>query len=124
MFHTGAGWYNLAAYEEVLGIMECQANIVKVARQLTGQLEGIELPEDYDNGELSYPQIIADVRHNYTNYDDVLRMLPLCVDVWASNGICNWDMETDDECCLFTQAHDLIQRKANEIAKDLFKSKT
>jgi hypothetical protein len=95
--------------------------IVEVAKQLALQVELTSpIPPDYDPSELWWPQIRAEIRHEFTNYDQLLRELPMCVDHRDEAGECVWDLERDLECPLERQAHDIIKWAANRVASAEF----
>ena len=77
----------------------CQ--IVEVANQLASQANVTSrIPPDYDPSELWYEQIRAEIRHEFTNYEQLLHELPICADHWDAGGECVWDAESGLECPL------------------------
>jgi hypothetical protein len=78
------------------------------------------IPDDYDPSELWCPQILAQIRHEFTNYEELLHDLPMCVDHWDAGGECVWDAETGLDCPLASQAHDIIKWAANRVASAEF----
>ena len=97
----------------------CQ--IVEVAKELVGQVEAQELPSDFDPGDLWYDEILAVIRHEYTNYEELLNKLPLCVDIWDA-GQCVWQSEDDFdlECPFEREAHDLLKWAAKDAAEEVY----
>ena len=96
--------------------LRCQ--IVEVANELVARLEVQELPEDFDPGDLWYKQILANIRHEFTNYEGLLHELPLCVDFWDAGGECTAEISL--ECPLQQEAHDLLKWAANDMAKEVY----
>ena len=97
--------------------------IVEVAKALVSEIEAQELPADFEPGWVRYNQIIAGIRHEYTNYDQLLDRLPLCVDLWERNGTeyCNQQLEfPEDSCPLKDEAHDLLKWAAKAAAVEAY----
>ena len=95
--------------------------IAEVAEQLASQVKVTsQIPPDYDPSELSWEQIRAEIRHDHTNYHQLLWELPICVDHHDAGGECVWDAETGLECPLAEEAHDIIKWAANRVASAEF----
>lgn len=94
--------------------------IVEVAESLVGEIEAYELPPDFDPGDLYYNEILANLRHEYTNYEPILWSLPSCSDHWEQGGECVWDYESDYECHLSREAHDLLKWAAKDAAAEVY----
>ena len=56
-----------------------KCNIVALASDLVSKVWVEELPDDFEPGDLSYNEILANIRHEYTNYQELLWDLPICV---------------------------------------------
>jgi hypothetical protein len=92
--------------------------IVDVAERLASQVNmTCEIPPNYDPSNLWYRQVIAEIRHEFTNYEQLLEELPLCVDHVAAGGECVWDTEAGLECSLAEEAHKIIKWAANRVAE-------
>ena len=96
---------------------QCTLGIKEAAKQLVTKLEVDALPEDFDIAGLWYPQCVAKVRHNYTNYEQLLTELPLCVDYRDAGGACPHNFESGYDCPLKIAAHDTLKWAANDLAK-------
>lgn len=87
---------------------------LEVVQSLIDQLEAEEIPDDYDRGNLSYNEILADIRHTYTNYEELLYELPECVG-------CTWNVgEEGIECPNATLAHDQLKWAARSLAESIY----
>ena len=109
---------------------ECPFGIklVEKAKELVLELAPIELPPDFKldgpefSGHVPYPKRIAKIRHEYTNYEELLSELPLCVDNWQDEEarlLCLSVTEDGKECPHDEEAHDLLKRAATDLARDI-----
>jgi hypothetical protein len=95
---------------------ECR--IVEVAKRLATQVKMTsQITPEYDPGKQSYGQALAEIRHEFTNYEQLLHELPICVDHWNAGGECVWDAEREPECPLGKEAHDIIKLSAKDLAE-------
>jgi hypothetical protein len=90
--------------------------VVELAEELVSQIEAQELPPDFEPGDLHYRQILAHIRHEYTNYEQLLWKFPICVDHWEQGGMCDLDTDTGEPCIRMQEAHDLLKWKAKDAA--------
>lgn len=95
--------------------------VLDLARELLGTLDGYALPADWRPDSEWYNEILAEVRHAYTNYEESLRSLPLCTNEIEA-GRCTWDPEQESWCSIKAQAHDLLKRAAKDIAAKLYQA--
>ena len=49
---------------------------LEVAEQLENQVEGHEIPSDFEPGDIFDNEVLANIRHEYTNYEELLSVLP------------------------------------------------
>ena len=101
---------------------ECR--IVSIAHELSEQLTAQELGEDFNPAGVSYNQVLADVRHNYTNYEALLYVMDEigdCVKRWEESASCSWNPEEEDECFLKLRAHDILKWAAKDLAEGTYK---
>lgn len=97
----------------------CTIGMAEAGKSLVTKLEGYNIPDDFDPLDLSYNEIIANIRHQYTNYENILFELHLCVEYWDRGGYCPHDNE-DGGCILISETHDNLKWAAKEIAKDSY----
>jgi hypothetical protein len=93
--------------------------IVEAAKRLVSKIEVHELPDYFAVDDLYYRQLLAHVRHVYTNYDQLLGELPSCADYWAQGGFCPHDFDDWEECPLIIKAHDVLKWAATAKAEQL-----
>lgn len=108
---------------------QCPVGIVEKAHKLAHRLEAKgPLPDDYKPEEL-YNVILADIRHEYTNYEDLLNELPLCESTepdWHGCDLaCPFRIQGDGgdsecECPYSEQAHDELKWAAKGLAERLY----
>jgi len=102
-----------------------KCNIVALASDLVSKAWAKELPDDFEPGDLSDDQILANIRHEYTNYQELLQELPLCVD-FENQAYCKKIIGRGyldgDECPLLQEAHDVIKWGAKEKAEQVYSS--
>jgi hypothetical protein len=95
--------------------------LVKVAEELHKQLQGEEIPEGFEPSE-HYWENIASVRHEYTNYEELLYQLPSCTDFVEENeenrALCIRISEElkGGQCPWCEEAHDLLKYEERAIA--------
>jgi hypothetical protein len=87
--------------------------ILITAESLVSQVQAEGLPNDFEPGDFPYRVILADIRHNYTNYESLLAELP------QECQLCQWS-EEGVECISRTMAHDLLKWEANGAAEGLY----
>jgi hypothetical protein len=106
--------------------MKKKCAMVETAERLAKEIEAEKIPDDFKSDSLHEDEILAEIRHEYTNYDTLLYMLPLCVDMWNENpSYCKKvakerHMEEDQECPLAVEAHDILKWKAKEKARIVY----
>jgi hypothetical protein len=99
----------------------CELGIVDTAEDLAKQIEGIPLPADYDTSGLGYRQILASIRHEYTNYETLLYELPDCIPLWHAGKCPHANTEdSEDECPLRCLAHDILKQAGKEEAARIY----
>ena len=49
-----------------------KCNIVDKASDLASEVWAEELPDDFVPGDLSYDELLANIRHEFTNYQELL----------------------------------------------------
>jgi len=95
--------------------------VLVAAERLSKSVQGADLPADWAPSEELYEdEILANIRHEHTNYEQLLNRLPLCADEWDA-GRCHWDYETDGPCLLQEEAHDTLKWAAKNCAERLYK---
>ena len=110
--------------EEVVGELETQPEteecpVVQIAGDLARQIEAQELPEDFDLKDMPYNLILPHIRHEYTNYEELLHDLPLCVDRW-DQGIKCYPEGAGEECNSMRKARDILKRAAKDAAEEIY----
>lgn len=110
--------------EEAVGEPETQPEgedcpVVQIAGDLARQIEAQELPEDFDLGDMPYNLLLPHIRHEYTNYGELLRDLPLCADLWDQGIECYFEGESE-ECRLMREARDILKRAAKDAAEEIY----
>ncbi len=100
----------------------CDLEMEKIALSLTEQVEAYELTDNFDPSDLWYGQIIAHIRHEYTNYENLLHKLPSCTMYISEGGICGWDFDKKEDggCPLVEFAHYILKREANSHARNVY----
>lgn len=92
-----------------------QCEKVEAAKSLIEELSATEIPENYDPGELNYDEILANIRHEFTNCDELYWAIPDC-------DICTWDVSEEGyECPEATYAHDEIKWAAKGLAEKIYR---
>ena len=98
---------------------KCDAE--RIAEALLAQLVVQELPEDYDPGDLSYNEVLAYIRHEYTNYQSLLWEMQETVDCCGcAENPCSCDPEEGYECLSQLQAHDILKWAAKGVAEEAY----
>jgi hypothetical protein len=103
-----------------------KCNIVKIASDLVSKIWAEELPDDFEPGDLSYNEILANIRHEYTNYQELLWELPFCEDMWKENrSYCKkvaieYRLASIGECPFLREAHDILKWDAKEKAEQVY----
>ena len=110
--------------EEAVGEPETQPEakecpVVQIAGDLARQIEAQELPEDFNPGDMSYNLLLPHIRHEYTNYGELLRDFPLCADLWDQGIKCYSEGESQ-ECHLMREARDILKRAAKDAAEEIY----
>jgi hypothetical protein len=110
--------------EEAVGEPETQPEaedcpVVQIAGDLACQIEAQELPEDFDPGDMPYNLLLPHIRHEYTNYGELSRDLPLCADLW-DQGIKCYPEGEGEECNLMHEARDILKRAAKDAATEIY----
>ena len=98
----------------------CELGIVEAARRLVSKIEVSAVPGYFAVGDLYYRQLLAHVRHTYTNYGELRDALPSCAHYRAQGGFCPHDFEKG-VCWLRTEAHDILEWAATTEAERLLK---
>ena len=96
-----------------------KCNIVAIASDLASKVEAPELPSDFEPGDLYYNEILANIRHEYTNYEKLLWQLPLCID-FKNPDYCEKVTIEGYGCPLQKEAHDIIKWSAKEKAEQIY----
>lgn len=110
--------------EEAVGEPETEPEaedcpVVQIAGDLTRQIEARELPEDFDPGDMPYNLLLPHIRHEYTNYGELLHDLPSCVELWDQGIKCYSEGESK-ECNLMREARDILKRAAKDAAEKIY----
>ena len=120
--------------------MACPVEIVERAEELRTQLapkrslpDGYK-PEDqypeladmpgYEPTPMPYNVILAEIRHEYTNYEDLLYELPLCpcADIPCERGGTDDCPCRDGQECQFAQAaHESLKWAAKGLAEQIYR---
>ena len=102
---------------------QCPVGIIEKAEELVDRLEAKgSLPDDYKPEEL-YNVTLADIRHEYTNYEDLLHELPLCpcVDVPCDKaGTYDCPCYEGSPCESEYAAHETLKWPAKVLAERLY----
>lgn len=99
-----------------------RCRIVEIAEELVSEVKvEASLRDFYHGGGLS-SKMLAHIRHKYTNYEQLLDWLPLCVDFWDKYSTEYCDQVSDDDepeghCPLREQAHDILQLETTDAAE-------
>jgi hypothetical protein len=97
----------------------CEAE--KIATAFSRQLVVQELPEGFDSGNLSYNEVLAGIRHEYTNYESLLYEMQEalnCLGRAEAGDPCPVNPEEEDVCSLELQAHDILKWAAKSLAEE------
>lgn len=84
---------------------------MKAVDKLVERLEAHEIPDGYEPGDWYYNQILAEIRHEYTNYDELLWELPDCPDC---------PEEVRGECEGVYLSHDALKWEAKNLAHSIY----
>jgi hypothetical protein len=85
--------------------------ILVAARASVQKLEGYTIPDDFNPEDIAYDQIIAHVRHEFTNYVKLLMDFP------NECPVCTWNNDEEGcECISITEARDILKEEARSIA--------
>ncbi|MCK4348966.1 MAG: hypothetical protein KAW47_10150 [Thermoplasmatales archaeon] len=96
-----------------------KCNIVDKASDLASEVWAEELPDNFDPSDLHYNEILANIRHEFTNYQELLWQLPLCVD-FENPDYCEKVTIEGYGCPLQEEAHDIIKWSAKEKAEQIY----
>ena len=96
-----------------------KCNIVDKASDLASEVWAEELPDNFEPGDLYYNEILANIRHEFTNYQELLWQLPLCVD-FENPDYCEKVTIEGYGCPLQEEAHDIIKWSAKEKAEQIY----
>jgi hypothetical protein len=96
-----------------------KCNIVDKASDLASEVWAEELPDNFEPGDLYYNEILANIRHEFTNYQELLWQLPLCVD-FENPDYCEKVTIEGYGCPLQKEAHDIIKWSAKEKAEQIY----
>ena len=103
---------------------DCPTGILDYANQLIEKLEG-ELPQEYKLPELSYLEIIASIRHEHTNYEQLLYELSewkiAHCPVYLLSGELHQNCEIE-QCKWEELAHDILKAEAKRLAIRLLRN--
>ena len=111
----------------------CPVGIVEKASELADEAEGYDLPDDYAPMEgATWEMERARVRHEHTNYTDLLENLPACLcfeDDWVGcdDGCPMKDKQNLCCCTAFGpghDAHDIIMSACNSPAEEVLREWT
>lgn len=101
-----------------------KCNIVSIAYDLASKVEAEELPSDFEPDDLYYNEILVNIRHKYTNYEELLWQLPICVDFenpdYCKKVAIERGIIEGDECPLLQEAHDIIKWSAKAKAEQVY----
>lgn len=91
--------------------------MITKADELASQIEGREIPPSDDILEGSYPETLAQIRHEYTNYDTMLReWSALCMEYIRDGGECPYE----DACPYCEKAYLTLASAARDEARALY----
>jgi len=105
--------------------MTTKCAMEQAAERLADQVTMREpIPHDFAVDDSSYWEIVASIRHQYTNYDDLLQELPDCWDLMES-GECPRaaDFADDTELlreCSEVRGHDWLKWVARDVARTAY----
>ena len=98
-----------------------ECDIVNVASELSEQLIVQELPLNYSPSDEEYNAILAEIRHTYTNYEELLWELDAyCSNRWEEEKPCSWDTDSGMGCLLALKAHDTLKWAAKNLAEGAY----
>lgn len=104
----------------------CPKEIEQLVKLLMHQIKAADLPDDYSPGDSSYPEILANIRHEYTNYEELLNCLnEKLINIETGDSFCwtcpigNLD-EDRPECVLEQSAHDELKYATKAKAKEIY----
>jgi hypothetical protein len=82
--------------------------IIDLAWELSEQVEIGDIPSDSDAGDMWYNQVLAHLRHGYTNYEELLLSLNACCHS-------NWQ-DCGPDCLDKEIAHGILKQAAKRVA--------
>lgn len=103
-----------------------KCDIMEAACRLVKEIDAEKLPIDFKPHFSNYDEILAEIRHDYTNYMDLLHELPLCEDTWKENrSYCKkvanqYHLVCIADCPFLREAHDILKWKAKEKAEQIY----
>ena len=97
----------------MLKLAPTHQHITDLAESLVDRLKGQSLPADFEIGDGHYNLLIAHIRHEFTNYEELLWKLPGCPMECTA-------IEDGDECIYQIMAHDTLKWAAKALAEELY----
>jgi hypothetical protein len=99
------------------GKKECP--LLERAHALASKIDADELSDDFTPDDASYDEILASIRHEHTNYQELLWELPPCEEICNDDEMIQGFL--DGDICPWTQeAHDIIKWAAKGKAEELY----
>jgi hypothetical protein len=68
---------------------------------------------------MPYNLLLPHIRHEYTNYGELLPDLPLCADLW-DQGIKCYPEGAGEECNSMRKAREILKRAAKDAAEEIY----
>lgn len=104
---------------------QCPVGMLEKAKELASPEATGPVPDDYDPGDFSLNEVLADIRHEYTNYEGLLHSLPLCAasepDWPGCSEECPFYHELwECKCPYLDQVHHDLKWAAKEVARILY----
>ncbi len=78
--------------------LDCPLDVVKKARRLASQIEGRDLPIDFDPAGLSWNQNLLRIARDYTNHDALLAQLVDWLNRLCEQGEVDCDLRGASAC--------------------------
>jgi len=100
--------------------------VIKQAEERVSEIKAHDLPTDFDPGDMSYNEILAHVRHEFTNYEALLFTLPPCAVLWGHREYgCIQKLGSnvsENDCPWEQEAHDLLKWAAKGAAEEVYQA--
>ena len=95
-----------------------QCLLYTTAEELVDEVVAYDLPPDFEPGDWPYNMMLASIRHEYTNYEELLARLPNTFPL-DDMPFCPCPREPGD-CFNEMMAHDMLKWRAKDAAEGAY----